>query len=393
MPASGWSGSERVRMTSGSQICAPSRYSTSGRPVTVSAVGVEQVRDLAQHRQQAAGAVEVLHEEASRRLQVDEQRNRGADAVEVVQRQLDPEPPGDGQQVDDGVGGAADRGQRDDRVEERATAEQGAGAAVLARPSRWPRGPAAWAASSRRLSAAGVPARPGSVVPSDSAITAIVEAVPIVLQWPRLRIIEDSDCRKSSRDSVPARTSSESLHTSVPQPSATPRKVPLSIGPPGTTIAGRSTDAAAMSSAGIVLSQPPRSTRPSIGLARNISSAAIAAMLRHSIAVGRTLRLAQGHHRQVHRDAAGLVDALLDALGDLVEVRVARRQIRGGVGDGDVRASVEGVAGQPAPHPRAVDVGVAVGPGVPVGAADRRPSACGTYDHIRDEGVRRDGRL
>ena len=74
----------------------------------------------------------------------------------------------------------------------------------------------------------------------------------------------------------------------MPQPSGTPRKVPVSIGPPGTTTAGRSTEAAAISSAGMVLSQPPSSTTPSIGLARSISSVAIAAMLRHSIAVGRT---------------------------------------------------------------------------------------------------------
>jgi hypothetical protein len=38
----------------------------------------------------------------------------------------------------------------------------------------------------------------------------------------------------------------------------------------------------------MVLSQPPSSTTPSTGLARSISSAAIAAMLRHSIAVGFT---------------------------------------------------------------------------------------------------------
>ena len=43
-----------------------------------------------------------------------------------------------------------------------------------------------------------------------------------------------------------------------------------------------------MSSDGIVLSQPPSSTTPSIGLARSISSVAIAARLRHSIAVGLT---------------------------------------------------------------------------------------------------------
>ena len=125
-------------------------------------------------------------------------------------------------------------------------------------------------------------------MPSASASTAMVDAVPIVLQWPRLRIIEDSERRKSSSESSPARTSSESRHTSVPHPSATPRKVPVSIGPPGTTTAGRSTDDAAMSSDGIVLSQPPSSTTPSIGLARSISSIDIAARLRQSIAVGRT---------------------------------------------------------------------------------------------------------
>ena len=116
----------------------------------------------------------------------------------------------------------------------------------------------------------------------------MVEAVPIVLQCPRLRIIDDSDAQELLPDSVPARTSSVSRQTSVPQPSGSPRKVPVSIGPPGTTTAGRSTDAAAISSDGIVLSQPPSSTTPSIGLARSISSVAIAAMFRHSIAVGRT---------------------------------------------------------------------------------------------------------
>ena len=43
-----------------------------------------------------------------------------------------------------------------------------------------------------------------------------------------------------------------------------------------------------MSNDGIVLSQPPSSTTPSIGLARSISSIDIAARLRQSIAVGFT---------------------------------------------------------------------------------------------------------
>ena len=126
------------------------------------------------------------------------------------------------------------------------------------------------------------------IVPSASATSAMVDAVPIVLQWPLLLIIDDSLSKNSSSLSLPPRTSSLSRHTSVPQPSATPWNVPDFIGPPGTTMAGRSTDAAAISRAGMVLSQPPSSTIPSIGLARSISSVAIAAMLRQSIAVGRT---------------------------------------------------------------------------------------------------------
>src|SRR3954451_15964456 len=98
----------------------------------------------------------------------------------------------------------------------------------------------------------------------------------------------DSDSRKRCSGIVPARTSSDIRQTSVALLRTRPWNVPVSIGPPGSTTAGRSTDAAAISSDGIVLSQPPRRTRPSTGLARNISSAAIAAMFRHSIAVGRT---------------------------------------------------------------------------------------------------------
>jgi hypothetical protein len=117
----------------------------------------------------------------------------------------------------------------------------------------------------------------------------IVEAVPIVLQWPLLRIIERSDALKSSWLIFPERTSALNRQTSVPHPNIFPLNVPLSIGPPGTIIAGRFTDVAPISSDGIVLSQPPKRTTPSIGFPRIISSAAIAARLRHNIAVGRRL--------------------------------------------------------------------------------------------------------
>ncbi len=42
--------------------------------------------------------------------------------------------------------------------------------------------PASWARSRSRLSAAGVPAIPGIVMPSASTTQAIVDAVPMVLQ-------------------------------------------------------------------------------------------------------------------------------------------------------------------------------------------------------------------
>ena len=66
-----------------------------------------------------------------------------------------------------------------------------------------------------------------------------------------------------------------------------PRYLPLSIGPPVTMIAGRSTLAAPMSCAGVVLSHPLKSTTPSIGFARIDSSTSMLIRLRKSIVVGR----------------------------------------------------------------------------------------------------------
>ena len=88
---------------------------------------------------------------------------------------------------------------------------------------------------------------------------------------------------------VPALTSSSKRQTSVPEPMSLPWNLPLSIGPPEQTIAGTSQDAAPISSAGVVLSQPVISTTPSTGLPRIASSTSIDARLRNSIAVGRRL--------------------------------------------------------------------------------------------------------
>ena len=75
--------------------------------------------------------------------------------------------------------------------------------------------------------------------------------------------------------------------TSVPEPMLRPWNTPFSMGPPVTISAGMSTLAAAISMAGVVLSQPVSNTTPSSGLARMSSSTSMAMGLRKSMAVGR----------------------------------------------------------------------------------------------------------
>ena len=117
-------------------------------------------------------------------------------------------------------------------------------------------------------------------MPSASVMLAIVEAVPMVLHEPGERLIAASASRKSSRLIVPAFTASDICQSAVPEPTRSPRNQPLSIGPPETRIAGMSTLAAPIRSAGVVLSQPASSTTPSSGLARSASSTSIAQRLR-----------------------------------------------------------------------------------------------------------------
>ena len=137
-----------------------------------------------------------------------------------------------------------------------------------------------WASALRRESAAGMAALVGSAMPSDSDMLAIVDAVPIVMQWPTERDMHASASMNSRIDMSPARTMSSNFHTWVPEPICSSRNRPLSIGPPETTMVGRSQLAAPMSNAGVVLSQPTSSTTPSRGLARMDSSTSMLTRLR-----------------------------------------------------------------------------------------------------------------
>ncbi len=73
---------------------------------------------------------------------------------------------------------------------------------------------------------------------------------------------------------------------SVHAPRRSPRNEVGIIGPASSCTAGRSAEAAPISCAGTVLSQPPTSTTASIGCARTISSVSIAIRLRNIIEVG-----------------------------------------------------------------------------------------------------------
>ena len=130
-----------------------------------------------------------------------------------------------------------------------------------------------------RESAAGIAAFPGRERPRDSTIQAIVEAVPITAQCPRLRHIHSSATVNSSCDISPERTASLNLQISL-VPMSRPWYLPVSIGPPETTSVGMFTLQAPITNDGVVLSHPQRRTTPSIGLARIDSSTSILARFR-----------------------------------------------------------------------------------------------------------------
>jgi hypothetical protein len=131
-----------------------------------------------------------------------------------------------------------------------------------------------------RESAAGIDEAPGSVSPSVSAIAVMVDAVPMVMQWPGERAMPDSISSQSAGPILPALSSAQYFHVSLPLPRVSLRQCPRSIGPAGTKIAGRPALTAPMISAGVVLSQPPMRTAPSSGWQRISSSASIASKLR-----------------------------------------------------------------------------------------------------------------
>ncbi len=129
-------------------------------------------------------------------------------------------------------------------------------------------------------SAAGIDVPPGNTKPKLSAMDVMVEAVPMVIQWPYDRAIPSSTSFQSSCVMFPARSSSQYFQLSAPLPKDTPFQLPRSMGPAGKKITGTSMEMAPMSNPGVVLSHPPMSTAPSMGWERINSSHSMASMFR-----------------------------------------------------------------------------------------------------------------
>ena len=121
---------------------------------------------------------------------------------------------------------------------------------------------------------------PGSAMPSASAIAVIVLAVPIVMQVPWLRAMPATIAIHSARVDL----AGAALVPVLAGVGAGAERLAVPVAaqhrPGRQEDAGRPVLVAPISSAGVVLSQPPISTTPSTGWQRSISSTSIASMLR-----------------------------------------------------------------------------------------------------------------
>ena len=84
------------------------------------------------------------------------------------------------------------------------------------------RRPAMWARALRRESAAGMAALVGRPMPKASTMQAMVEAVPMVMQWPVERALAASASMKSARLISPVLTMASNFQRSVPEPTVSP---------------------------------------------------------------------------------------------------------------------------------------------------------------------------
>ena len=228
---------------------------------------------LGQHRAQPSRVEKVLHVEIARGLEIHEHGCLIRNGVEPVEGDRHSRPSRDGREVDDGVGGAADGEQHAQGILESIGGENAIGGE--------PRGAQPHRCFSRCFGCAQVRVRrvrrhvPGSVMPRVSREVAMVLAVPITAhpRWWRA-----GSCRRSrpgylSRSGNAPRSGSPCTRRRRRLPA------PGHQGP-ATSCMAYAREAAPMSWAGTVLSQPPTRTTASMCWARTISSTSMDMRLR-----------------------------------------------------------------------------------------------------------------
>ena len=77
---------------------------------------MQQILNPVHHGGNSARVKQIFHQILARRLDVDDASGAPRDAIEILERQPDADPPGDGDQMNHGVGGSAQRHQNGDRV-------------------------------------------------------------------------------------------------------------------------------------------------------------------------------------------------------------------------------------------------------------------------------------
>ena len=77
---------------------------------------MDQLTQFADHGGQPAGVVKVFHQVFAGRLQIEQARYLGANGVPVFQCEMDPDAPGNREQMHHGIGGAADGGVHANRI-------------------------------------------------------------------------------------------------------------------------------------------------------------------------------------------------------------------------------------------------------------------------------------
>ena len=190
-------------------------------------------------------------------------------------------------------------------------------------------------------SGAGIEAAPGSVMPSASAALVMVEAVPIVMQWPGERAIDSSmSCHCALGDVAGAL-----LVPVLPVVAAAAEDLAAPVGVEHRT--GRHEDAG-QAHAERAHQQPGRGLVAAAHQHRAVDRVRAQHLLRlhrQEVAIEHRRRLhhrlAERDRRHLDREAAGLPDAALDLLDALLEVRMALVEVAPGVDDGDDRLVLE----------------------------------------------------